>query len=83
MPETDRTNYVSFHTLVLNIATFLGIMTGTFFVSVFPDAQLNLFGFTFGNAQMLLWIQMVGQFIAPFLVYVLFIKNSNKNETSL
>lgn len=82
MPDTDRTNYVSFHTLVLNVATFLGIMTGTFFVSIFPDAQLNLFGFTFGNAQMLLWIQMVGQFIAPFLVFVLFIKNSNR-ETSL
>ncbi len=72
MPETDRTNYVSFHTLVLNMATFLGVMAGTAFVGAFPDAYVNLFGFGFGNVQMQLWIQMLGQIIVPVLALTLF-----------
>ena len=79
MPETDRTNYVSFHTLVLNGATFLGIMAGTFFVGIFPNTNLNILGFTFGNAQVLLWVQMFGQAIVPMLVMLLFRKKRTEN----
>lgn len=72
MPESDRTNYVSFHALVLNGAGFLGAMAGTAFIDAFPNAYINLFGFPFGNVQMQLWIQMFGQILVPILAITLF-----------
>lgn len=71
MPETDRTNYVSFHTLITNAAAFLGMMTGTSFVSAFPDLRLHLFGADFCNVQMLMWVQMFGELLVPALVLLL------------
>ena len=42
LPESDQTNYISFHILVVNIASFLGMMAGTSFVAACPDLVLNL-----------------------------------------
>ena len=71
LPETDQTNYVSFHTLATNVAAFLGMMAGTSFVSAFPDIRLCLLGADFCNVQMLMWVQMFGELLVPFLVLAL------------
>ena len=68
MPGEDQTNYISFYTLVINAACFLGIMSGTGFVSAFPDLNISIFGLNFRNVQVLMWVEMFGQFLVPFLV---------------
>ena len=68
LPKADQTNYVAFHTLVTNIAAFLGLMAGTGFIAAFPDLQLTLGGFTFTNVQMLLWTQVLGEILIPIFV---------------
>lgn len=71
MPLEDRTNYMSFYTVVINLANFFGMMSGTSFVAAFPDLDINLFGLHFYNVQVLLWIQMIGQILVPLLVFKL------------
>lgn len=68
LPKADQTNYVAFHTLVTNVAAFLGLMAGTGFIAAFPDLQLTLGGFTFTNVQMLLWTQVLGEILIPIFV---------------
>lgn len=69
MPLEDRTNYMSFYTVTVNLASFLGMMTGTSFVGAFPSLDINIAGFHFCNVQVLLWIQMLGQLLVPLLVF--------------
>lgn len=76
LPETDQTNYVAFHTLVVNIASFLGMMAGTGFVAAFPDIVLTIFGLEFTNVQMLLWVEALGQLVVPLAVLKLLPKIS-------
>jgi len=71
LPQTDQTNYVSFHTLTLNIASFLGMMAGTGFVAAFPDLRISLLGMEFCNVQVLMWIEMFGQMLTPLMVMLL------------
>ena len=53
LPPENRTNYMSFYILSANIAAFLGMMFGTWFVALFPDLSLNCFGVEIGNIQLL------------------------------
>lgn len=68
MPKEDQTNYIAFHTVVVNAACFLGMMSGTSFVSAFPNLDINIFGLHFYNVQVLMWAEMFGQLLVPFLV---------------
>lgn len=68
LPKTDQTNYIAFHTLVLNIGSFLGMMAGTSFVAAYPDIVVNLFGLTFTNVQMLLWVEALGELLVPLAI---------------
>lgn len=68
LPREDQTNYISFHTLVLNGATFLGIMAGTWFVGAFPSLRVQLCGLTFTTHQMLLWVNALGNLLIPLAV---------------
>ena len=69
LPKADQTNYVSFHTLVTNIAAFLGMMAGTGFVAAFPDLNLTIGSFAFTNVQVLLWVQVLGELLLPLFVF--------------
>lgn len=69
MPPEDRTNYMSFYQVAINLACFLGMMTGTSFVAAFPSLDICIFGLHFLNVQVLMWIQMAGQLIVPLLVF--------------
>ncbi len=71
MPPEDRTNYMSFYTVTVNAAAFLGMMSGTSFVKAFPNLDIHLFGLHFYNVQALMWVQMFGQLFVPLLVFKL------------
>ena len=74
LPKEDRTNYMSFHVLAANIAAFLGVMCGTWFVALAPDFTMNIFGTTFGHCQTLLMANGIGQ----ILLAVILFKNKHK-----
>jgi len=57
LPNEDRTHYISFYILANNAAAFLGLMCGTWFVSIAPNFSFNLFGIPVGNIQFLLMLQ--------------------------
>ena len=68
MPEEDRTNYMAFYTLAVNIFSLLGTEAGTLFVGLFPNMNLNFFGAGLCNVQVLMWIETLGYLIVPALV---------------
>ena len=71
LPEEDQTNYIAFHTLVVNIASFLGMMLGTSFVAAFPDILVTLFGLKFTNVQLLFWLEALGELSVGIAVLLL------------
>ena len=68
LPKTDQTNYISFHILVVNVASFLGMMAGTGFVMISGDLVLHIFGLPFTSVQILLWVEALGELVVPLAV---------------
>ena len=71
LPRTDRTCYITFHTLITNLAMFLSLFFGTFFVKFVGDASFFLFGVEIGSVQMLLMLTGVLELILAGLVVAL------------
>ena len=71
LPEEDQTNYIAFHTLVVNIAGFLGMMLGTGFVAAYPDIVVTILGLEFTNVQMLFWLEALGEISVGIAVLLL------------
>ena len=71
LPEEDQTNYIAFHTLVVNIASFLGMMLGTSFVAAYPDIVVSVLGLQFTNVQMLFWLEALGEISVGIAVLLL------------
>ncbi len=71
LPEEDQTNYIAFHTLVVNIAGFLGMMLGTSFVAAYPDIVITVLGLEFTNVQMLFWLEALGELSVGIAVLLL------------
>ncbi len=59
LPDTDRTNYISCYTIVVNAASLLGQLAGTAYVAVIGDSTINLLGISLGSVQQLLLITAV------------------------
>lgn len=70
LPPEDQTNYLSFHSIITNAASFLGMMAGTGFVAALGDRTLMLFGFSFDSVQMLLWAEGIGYILLPLFVFL-------------
>ena len=68
MPDSDRVSYFAFYTLDTNIAAFLGMLFGTWFVGAFPDLMLTIGGFQFCNIQVLMWVESFGRVFVPVLL---------------
>ena len=71
MPDTDRTDYLAFDTLLTNAAAFLGMLFGTWFVGTFPSLVLTAGGFRFGSIQVLMWIEAFGRAAVAILVFAM------------
>lgn len=48
LPDEDRTCYLSFYTILTNVATFAGTMLGAWVVSLVGDGAMNIWGYSFG-----------------------------------
>lgn len=58
-PQTDQTYYLSFYTLIASVGAFLGNSAGAWFVRIFPERGIELFGKTFVAVPCMLLIQIL------------------------
>ena len=56
LPDEDRTNYLSFHTIVANLAAFFSMMFGTVFTKIMGETVVRVFGYPFSSTQILLFV---------------------------
>ena len=68
MPDTDRTNYLAFHTIATNAAAFLGMLGGTLFIKFWPELLITIAGFSFCNIQVLMWVESFGRVLVGLMV---------------
>ena len=79
LPATDRTNYMAFQSLCLNISALIGMVCGTGFVKIVGDNKINLFGLSFSNVQVLMLA--TGIMMALLAIFVtVFIKKLEPDE---
>lgn len=73
LPEEDRTNYMSFHTIVSNMAAFLSMMLGTMVTSYMEHGSgaLNIFGISFTSTQILLFACAAAQCLVAGMTLLL------------
>ena len=80
LPPKDQTNYMSFHSLITNLASFLGMMVGTSFVAWCGERTVEILGMAFTSVQMLMWGEMAGYIILPLFIFAnLKTLNANNN----
>ncbi len=60
LPAEDRTSYLSFNTILTNLAAFLSMMLGTAFTGIVGESVLTVFGMGFTATQLLLLICALG-----------------------
>lgn len=65
LPDEDRTNYMSFHTIVSNMAVFFSMMLGTMFTSLMDDGTklVYILGYPLTSTQILIFACAVAQCI--------------------
>lgn len=71
MPETDKTNYIAFSSIVTYIASLIASTAGTFYVSKMEFRVLHLFGTSFSCPQQLLLLQFVLKLIAAVSILLI------------
>ena len=67
LPDKDRTNYIAFYSIVVNMSIFLSMMFGTFFLSVMGENTLNFFGFQMAAVPILLAVSGIMQIAVGLL----------------
>jgi Na+/melibiose symporter-like transporter len=70
LPDEDRTNYLSFHAIVANMAAFFSMMLGTAFTSFMGDNVVSVFGYPFSSTQILLFVCAVAQCIVALFCVI-------------
>ena len=53
MPAANRTSYFSFYSILILLASFLGVNTGIFIINSTSNLRLSILGFDMGNKQYL------------------------------
>ncbi|OGO89990.1 MAG: hypothetical protein A2Y17_07720 [Clostridiales bacterium GWF2_38_85] len=72
LPAKDRTNYIAFYMIFVNMAALFGMVCGTGFVDIVGDNVINLFGHMFNSVQVLMLT--TGTLMAVLSVFVLIIQ---------
>lgn len=72
LPEADRTNYLSFHTILANLTVFVSMMIGTVFTDFFAGlygetGSISLIGYPFSSTQILLLASGIAQVLVALL----------------
>ncbi len=61
LPDEDRTNYLSFNTIIVNLAAFLSLMLGTGMTTIMGESRITVLGLPFSCTQIMLFACAVGQ----------------------
>jgi len=69
LPQEDSTNYLSFYTIITNLAAFLSLMLGTFAAMIMGDNRIVLLGFGFSSTQLCLLATAVGSVLTAYLSF--------------
>ena len=67
MPTEDRDNFVSFYSLVANLASFVAMMLGTGFVAFMGDSTLVFLGHEFTSVPLLMGFHALACIVVGFL----------------
>ena len=70
LPDEDRTNYLSFHAIIANLAAFFSMAAGTAFTGFMGERVLSVFGYPFSSTQILLFACALAQCIVALLCLV-------------
>lgn len=70
LPDEDRTNYLSFHAIVSNLAAFFSMMAGTAFTGLMGEKVLSFFGYPFSSTQILLFACAFAQCLVAVICFV-------------
>ena len=70
LPDEDRTNYLSFHAIVANLAAFFSMMAGTAFTGFMGDKIVSVFGYPFSSTQILLFVCAVAQCVVAAICVI-------------
>ena len=70
LPDEDRTNYLSFHAIVANLAAFFSMMAGTAFTGLMGENVLTVFGYPFSSTQILLFVCAFAQCVVALLCMI-------------
>ena len=70
LPDEDRTNYLSFHAIVANLAAFFSMMAGTAFTGFMGDRIVSVFGYPFSSTQILLFVCAVAQCVVAAICVI-------------
>ena len=73
LPEEDRTNYMSFHTIISNMAVFLSMMLGTVFTSYMDGGAriITVLGYPLTSTQILVFACAAAQCIVGGMTLLL------------
>ncbi len=69
LPDEDRTNYLSFHTIIVNLAAFSSMMLGTAFTGLMGESIVSLFAYPFSSTQLLLFAGASGQVLVALVAF--------------
>lgn len=67
LPENDRTCYLSFYTITVNMAIFLSMMLATVFTDWMGDRNVKILQMTFSSHQLLQFMAAVGCLFTGFV----------------
>lgn len=71
LPEEDRTCYLSFHTILTNVAVFFSLMLATIFTGIMGDRVVTLFHTPYTSTQFLMLATSIGQSLVALLSFFL------------
>ncbi len=69
LPKEDQSNYLVFHSLVVNLCAFIGSVFSTWFISLMEGVTINLGFHTFEHVPILILMQGTGYLIIGLIVY--------------
>ncbi len=79
LPNADRTNYIAFYSITVNVFALAGILLGTWYVAVMKDVSFTLFAVKVTGPQQLLILQGIGQSLTAAAI-LLFNKHLEPNS---
>ncbi len=69
LPDSDRTYYLSFYTILANGSIFISMMLGTALADIFDGQAVSLFGFPFSGTQLCILGCAAGEILVAVMAF--------------